>query len=140
MSKDADVIDFLLAEADDWLWEQQAAFKKKHVRKSRVAPPGGLKNKHEAAAKLGCSIRTLDGHVAAGALRYVLIGHGTKRLRRMFTDADLDELIANQSRKDVPACPSTEIRVRRTGSSTSGGEVIAFSAAPRPRRAVRLKG
>jgi hypothetical protein len=101
-------------------------------RKPRVAPPDGLRTERETAAKLGCSVKTLKGHVASGALAYVSIGRGSKRQRRMFTDADLDAFIANQTHKDVPACPSTGTRARRTGNSISGGEVIAFSAAPRP--------
>jgi hypothetical protein len=136
---DFNALDVLCAEADDWLWEQMAAFKKKRAGKPRIAPPGGLKSKHEAAAKLGCSIKTLDGHIATGALRYVIIGHGTKRPRRMFTDADLDDFIANQTRKDAPACPSTETRARRIGSSTFGAEVIAFTALPKPRPGAKPK-
>jgi hypothetical protein len=96
-------------------------------------PPAGLRTKAEAAAKLGCSIKTLNGHVASGALRYVLIGHGKKRPRKMFADADLDAFITNQTRKDVPTCPPTKTRARHTGNSTSGGEVIAFTGVPRPR-------
>src|SRR5262249_21815265 len=96
-------------------------------RKPRVRPPDGLLTKGEAAAKLGCSTKTLDGHVAAGALRYVTIGHGTKRPRRMFTDVDLDTFIANQTRKDAP-CPPSRTRVRRSGDTTSRSEVIAFTA------------
>src|SRR6516164_2399569 len=53
-------------------------------RKPRVRPPDGLRTKAAAAAKLGCSIKTLNGHVDAGELRYVVIGHGKKRVRRMF--------------------------------------------------------
>ena len=44
----------------------------------------------EAAAKLGCSAKTLNGHIESGALRYVNIGHGSKRQRKMITPADLD--------------------------------------------------
>jgi hypothetical protein len=99
---------------------------------ARVAPPGGLLTSAQVAAKLGCSIKTLNGHVASGALRYVAIGHGTKRPRKMFTDSDLDAFIANQTRKDSP-CPSSAIRARHIGASTSSSKVIAFSAVPRPR-------
>jgi Helix-turn-helix domain len=108
-------------------------------RKPRVAPPDGLRTEREAAAKLGCSVKTLKGHVASGALAYVSIGRGSKRQRRMFTDADLDAFIANQTHKDVPACPSTGTRARRTGTSTSSGEVVAFTAQPKPRPAVKPK-
>src|SRR5262249_23541428 len=71
-----------------------------------AAPPDGLRPPAEAARKLHCSIKTLNGHVASGALKYIAIGHGKRRTRRMFTDTDLDQFIANQTRKDVP-CPST---------------------------------
>ena len=70
--------------------------KRRHQR-----PPDGLRTASEAAAKLGCSVKTLKGHVAAGALNYVIIGHGRKRPRKMFTDADLDAFIEAQTRKDV---------------------------------------
>jgi hypothetical protein len=105
----------------------------------RIPLPNGLRPEREAAAKLGCSVKTIRGHVKSGALRYVVIGHGTKRIRRMFTDAHLDAFIANQTHKDVPACPSTNPRARRTGTSTSSGEVIAFTAQPKPRPAAKPK-
>src|SRR5262249_54975239 len=47
------------------------------ARKPRQSPPDALKTAAQAAAKLGCSIKTLNGHIASGALRYVIIGHGT---------------------------------------------------------------
>jgi hypothetical protein len=108
------------------------------ARKPRQSPPDGLKTAAQAAAKLGCSIKTLNGHVASGALRYVIIGHGTKRPRRMFSVADLDAFIVNQTRKDVP-CPSIATRAPRSGNTTSSGEVIAFSAQPRPRPGAKPK-
>src|SRR5215470_18097859 len=95
-------------------------------------PPNSLLTPADAARRLGCSVKTLRAHVAAGDLRYVSIGHGKKRQRKMFTDADLDDFIANQTRKDVP-CPSTRIGARRFGNSTSGCVVTAFTGVPRPR-------
>jgi len=109
-------------------------------RRLRVRPPDGLRTRTEAADKLGCSVKTLDGYVDAGALNYVAIGHGKKRPRKMFTDADLDEFITNQTRKDVP-CPSTrtETVARRTSISTSKCEVIGFTARRNARRGVKPK-
>jgi hypothetical protein len=98
---------------------------------ANASPPDGLRTPAEAARKLRCSIKTLNGHISSGALRYVIIGHGKKHVRRMFTDADLDDFVANQTRKDVP-CPSTKTRARHTGNLISSGEVIAFTAQPRP--------
>jgi hypothetical protein len=111
---------------------------KRRHRQRTPRPPDGLLTAAQAAAKLGCSIKTLKGHVAAGAVKYVIIGHGAKRPRRMFTDVDLDEFIANQTRKDV-SCPSTRTRARHTGNSTFSGEVIAFTALPRPAPGVKPK-
>src|SRR5262249_28146948 len=117
-----------------WAYRKGLAFmrqKRAARRKLRQSSPDGLKTAAQAASKLNCSIKTLNGHVAAGALHYVDIGHGRKRRRIRFTDADLDEFVANQTRKDVP-CPSTKTRARRTGNLTSGGDVIAFTGVPKP--------
>src|SRR6516164_5196596 len=107
-------------------------------RQPRQSSPDGLKTAAQAAAKLNCSIKTLNGHVASGALRYVAIGHGTKRPRKMFTDADINSFVANQTRKDVP-CPSTASHARRIGTSIFGGEVIAFTALRKRRRDAKPK-
>ena len=96
-----------------------------------LPPPDGLLTPTEAARKLRCSVKTLNAYVAAGEIGYVAIGHGRKRPRRMFTAADIDQFIANQSRKDSP-CPSTASRARHTGISTSTGEVIDFRGPRRP--------
>jgi hypothetical protein len=105
-----------------------------------IEAPAGLRTPREAARKLRCSIKTLNGHIASGALRYVNVGHGRKRVRRMFADVDLDEFIANQSRKDVP-CPSTrtETAARRISTTTSKCEVIGFTARRNARRAAKPK-
>jgi hypothetical protein len=108
-------------------------------RQRQPRPLDGLHTASEAAAKLRCSIKTLNGYVAAGALKYVIIGHGTKRPRKTFTDADLDEFIAAQTRKDVPACPSSARSARRTGITTSNGEVIGFTARRNARLAAKPK-
>jgi helix-turn-helix protein len=112
---------------------------KRRRRAPRSPPPDGLRTPDEAARKLHCSVKTLNAHVAAGELRYVSIGKGTKRPRKMFTPSDLDEFIAHQTRKDSPACRSIASRARHTGTSTSSGEVVAFSGVRRPRLNVKPK-
>ena len=109
-------------------------------RKPRHPPPDGLKTAAQAAAKLNCSIKTLNGHVAAGELKYIVIGRGRKRTRRMFSDADLNEFITDKARKDAP-CPSTrtETAVRRSSISTSKSTVIGFMEARSKRRAEKPK-
>ena len=78
----------------------------KRRRHQRQRPPDGLHTASEAAAKLGCSIKTLNGHVAARAIKYVTIGHGRKRPRKMFTDADLDTVHCQPN----PRGPAVSIR------------------------------
>jgi hypothetical protein len=114
------------------------AFAKLNRLKPREPVPDGLRTPAEAAARLGCSIKTLTGYVEAGALRYVALGHGRKRPRKMFTDADLTAFIESQTRKDVP-CQSTRPVARHTGTLTSSVEVIGFTARRNARRAVKLK-
>jgi hypothetical protein len=110
------------------------------ARKPRVRPLDGLRTKAEAAAKLGCSIKTLNGHVESGALGYVIIGHGKRRTRKMFADADLDAFIEAQTRKVTP-CPSTRTgtAVRRSSISTSKSTVIGFMEARSKRRGAKPK-
>jgi|HubBroStandDraft_6_1064221.scaffolds.fasta_scaffold1681154_1 hypothetical protein len=108
-------------------------------RRERPRPLDGLLTADEAAARLRCSVKTLNGYVASGTVRYVAIGHGSKRPRKMFTPADLDDFVVNQTRKDSPACLSAATRARPTGNTTFKSEVIAFSARPNARPAVKPK-
>jgi hypothetical protein len=119
------------ASAPPAMLEADSQPRRQHKPRPDVPPGWELRTPAEAAAKLRCSLKTLKGHVAAGTLKYVAIGHGSKRPRKMFTDADLDAFIAAQTRKDVP-CPSTRTRARHSSSSTSGSTVIAFTAQQRP--------
>jgi excisionase family DNA binding protein len=88
----------------------------------------GLKTPSQAARRLGISIRTLRNLVSAGDLRYVNVGQGKQRERIMFTDNDLNDLIASRTRQKAQQCQSISPRARRTTTSTSSGEVIAFTA------------
>src|SRR5262249_48991408 len=101
------------------------AFKRQEraARRLRLPPPDGLKSAAQAAAKLGCSIKTLNGHVASGALKYIALGHGKRRQRRMFTDADINQFVEAQSKKDIP-CPSDATRALRSGSTISKSTVV----------------
>jgi hypothetical protein len=105
---------------------------------TRERAAASLRTLAEAARKLRCSIKTLREHVALGALKYVALGHGKKRQHRMFTDADLDEFIANQTRKDSP-CPSDATRGRRSGNTASKSEIVSFSEVQRRRRSAKPK-
>jgi hypothetical protein len=136
-------LEALLTERDSALSE--AVEERDHLRKRplrqrkpRISTPNGLRTTAEAAARLGCSIKTLNGHVDAGDLRYVRIGQGKKRPRRMFTDSDLDAFIAAQTQTDTP-CRSIASRVHRTGTPNSKSTVVAFTAAPKPRPGAKPK-
>jgi len=104
--------------------------KPRRQRKPRVRPPDGLLTKDDAAVKLGCSTRTLDGYVASGALKYVAGGLGKRRQRKLFTDADINTFIADRTREES-LCPSDATRGRRSGSLTSRSTVVAFSGLQR---------
>jgi len=79
-----------------------------------------------AACRLGISTKTLKGHVDDGELRYINVGRGKKKTRRMFTGSDLDEFIERRGRRDVP-CQSTNIKKVRSTTSTSSSKVIGFT-------------
>ena len=61
-----------------------------------------LRTPKEAAALLRCSLQMLAAHVRAGSIRYIQVGLGTKRPRRMFVVADLIEFIDRSARRDTP--------------------------------------
>jgi hypothetical protein len=117
-----------------WIKDEKPA----KPRRTRPRLPDGLRTLREGAERLGCSVKTLQGHIASGALKYVVTGHGNKRPRKMLTDADLDDFIANQTRKDVP-CPSTRPVDRRISTSISKSVVIGFTARRNARRDVKPK-
>ena len=123
-----------------WLPELPDGERRQKAKPPVAPPPDGLRTPREAARKLHCSVKTLNGHVASGALRYVIIGHGMKRPRRMFADADINDFIAAQTRKVTP-CPSTRTgtAVRRSSISTSKSTVIGFMEARSKRRDAKPK-
>ena len=91
----------------------------------------------EAAASLRISRRTLDGHVASGAIRYVSVGLGAKRRRIRFDPADLESFRDRQKRAE---CPSTSDPVRRRTPMTSGSGAVDFLALLAQRRAEKRNG
>jgi excisionase family DNA binding protein len=109
-------------------------------RKHPSPSPDSLLTEEQAANRLGCSVKTLRSHAAAGDLRYVQVGRGSKRIRRKFTIADIDAFVASQTRTEVPqSCPSAKTTVRRIGGSTSNIVAIGFSAQPKPQPGAKRK-
>ena len=86
-----------------------------------------LRSPKKVADRLGVSIKTLNGFVRNGELRYINVGNGTKKMRRKFTDEDIQEFIERRARRDVP-CRSTSTRTARSTTTTSNSKVIGFTA------------
>jgi DNA-binding transcriptional MerR regulator len=97
-----------------------------------------LHSPKSAADCLGVSVKTLNGYVRDGELRYINVGRGTKKLRRRFTDEDLQELIQRRAQRDVP-CRSTSTKTARSTTSTSNSKVIGFMALRDARADEKLK-
>ncbi|MCP4284081.1 MAG: helix-turn-helix domain-containing protein [Gammaproteobacteria bacterium] len=81
----------------------------------------------KAAEALGISVKTLTGHVKDGELRYVNVGRGSKKPRRMFDIGDLTDFKERRTRREMP-CRSISRRARPSTNTTSKCEVVAFTA------------
>jgi hypothetical protein len=68
---------------------------------------GQLLTPNEAAHRLRICKKTLLAHVQAGDLRYIDVGLGKVKPRRMFAPADIIDFISRHTRKDSPPCWST---------------------------------
>ena len=73
----------------------------------------------ETAEMLGICTKTLRAHVAAGDIRYVLVGKRTRK----FTQSDINAFI-----EDRRECHSTDRKSLRTGTTTSRSKVYDFMA------------
>jgi excisionase family DNA binding protein len=82
----------------------------------------------EACKRLGVSAATLKAEIAAGRLRYVLVGK-----RRKFKPGDLDSYIERQGRgcDGSEASSSSGVMGRRSGTKTSRSKVLDFDEALR---------
>jgi excisionase family DNA binding protein len=93
----------------------------------------------QAARRLGMSVKTLRAHVRTGDIRYVNVGRGKERERIMFAPHDLEGFIAAHTQTKAPPCPSSSPKARRTTTSTSSGEVVAFTARRNGRTGAKRK-
>jgi|SRR6266403_1277832 hypothetical protein len=92
----------------------------------------------DAARALGVSVKTLNGFVQDGELRYINVGRGKKKIRRMFADEDLEDFKQRRARREVP-CQSIGTKTARTTTSISSTKVLAFTALRDARANERLK-
>ncbi|WP_353448035.1 helix-turn-helix domain-containing protein [Sphingomonas aurantiaca] len=86
----------------------------------------------DAADRIHVSTKTLRRLRQDGHIRYVAITDRKIRYRL----EDCDEFVASRARK-APECPSTSARPRPTGTSTSSGKVVGFSARPAARASAK---
>jgi predicted site-specific integrase-resolvase len=98
-----------------------------------------LRPPKSAAQALGVSVKTLNGFVRDGEIRYIDVGRGKKEIRRMFTDEDLEEFKQRRARREVP-CQSTSTKTARSTTTISNSKVIGFMARRALRANERQKG
>jgi hypothetical protein len=98
-------------------------------RKGRVRTTNdGLLTPKQAAADIGISVKTLTGHANDGEIRYINVGRGKKKTRRMYDPNDIKEFKERRARREVPQCQSTATRKARSTTTISDSKVIAFTA------------
>ena len=97
-----------------------------------------LRSPQCAAERLGVSVKTLQGYVSDGELRYISVGRGAKKVRRKFTDEDIDDFIERRAQRDMP-CRSTGTGTARSTTTTSSSKVIGFTALRDARASEKLK-
>ena len=117
-----------------------AVIKFKNVERVEVGTMECLLTPRQAAARLNCSQKTLTSHVKDGNLRYVNIGLGSKKPRRMFTDADISDFITRRTQRDAP-CQFSNLKARRSTTSifkSSGRGFMALRAAKADAKRKRL--
>src|SRR5271166_5318502 len=87
------------------------------------APTRRLFTPKETAAILGVTEDQLREFVTHGEMSYIAVGRGTKKMRRMFEQEDIDKFIAGRRRKEQwPKYPdpSKSGRARRSSGTESG--------------------
>jgi hypothetical protein len=90
----------------------------------------------EAADALRCTREHLTDLVHAGLIRYIIIGTGTKRIRRMFREADIVEFLNRQTRREQPPDIHTQLNIRSQLKARQA-EIIKKNEAAAAARAVR---
>jgi excisionase family DNA binding protein len=86
-----------------------------------------LRSPKDAARLLGVSVKTLNGFVRDGEIRYIDVGRGKKKIRRVFSDQDIDEFKERRARREVP-CQSTSTKTARSTTMISNPNAVGFTA------------
>jgi hypothetical protein len=91
----------------------------------RSSIPNGLRTPQEVATRLGMSVKQVKTlALKDGELRFINIGRGTKNVRMMFTDADVEEFIKRRAKRNTTQQQSPT----QKGTSHRAAEVIGFTA------------
>ena len=108
-------------------------------RKRKTLIPGGLYDLPAVAGKLNVTNEKVRGFVRAGDLKFINVGHGTKRSRYRFTDADINALIEKRKTQEI-LCPSSGPQSpRRISGSVFSLNVVGFTEARNARLEKKLK-
>jgi len=103
-----------------------------------MCPGQVLRTPKYAAARLACSLQTLLAYVRAGTIKYVQVGVGAKRPRRMFTDADLDDFVVARTRREYPCQSASSRGPKSFGKHLDLKEIVSKALRDKARNA-RLK-
>ncbi|WAJ26270.1 helix-turn-helix domain-containing protein [Antarcticirhabdus aurantiaca] len=87
----------------------------------------------ETAKTLGISVKTLREHVNLGRIRSIIVGSGTKRKTRRFTDQNIASFIEKQKVRETPACQSSKAPKAPSTNTTSKSTVVDFMALQKPK-------
>lgn len=103
-----------------------------HPQGSDGPPPAPLKTPQEAAAYLRMSLAQLQAFIHDGAVKFISIGRGKKRLRMRFAQFDLDAFIAERTLHNGAISPLEQ------PASPQDCNVIQFNQPARPDDIARL--
>jgi hypothetical protein len=106
----------LNAFASVFLNPAQYPIPKQKTPRVRSAIPNGLRTPQEVAARLGVSVKQVKTlALKDGELRFINTGRGTKNIRMMFTDTDVEDFIKRRAKRNAPQqqSPSTANKTTR---------------------------
>jgi hypothetical protein len=119
-------------------WARAVSGMKPRRRREPVPPdPEDLLNLTQAANRLGISRELLRDYAKAGKIRYINVARGEQREHMRFPPRDLADFVTALSKSKALPCPSTS--VGKSTTSTSGAEVIGFSARRNARLSAKRK-
>jgi hypothetical protein len=98
-------------------------------RKRKAATSDGLLDIPAAASRLNITAEKVRAFVRDGDLKYVNVGHGSKKPRYRFEDSDINAFIEKRRQQDIPPCQSSKPQSpRRIIGTTSRSNVVGFMA------------